>query len=196
MILCRGSQKGECIMFFNKKSRTERFMEGFGNFCDALAEAGNQYLEEKRRAEERARKERALREAGNLLASICEDIFTENRRRESYRGRKYFRTFSRIVDTNPKGIYKSIISDLVRDYVDSGDPEFLIEAAKRLNTFTCLGVTKSSKLERAFKDALSGSGNDWRIYSSLSDRFKLSINGRTITFYYDRSYQIYRIEAC
>lgn len=182
-------------MFFNKKSKTQKFFEGLENFCDAIAETGNQYLEEKRRAEERARKERALKEAGNLIASICEDIFTENRR-ESYRGRKYFRTFSRIVDTNPKGIYKSIISDLVRDYVDSGDPEFLIEAAKRLNTFTCLGVTKSSKLERAFRDSLSRSGNDWRIYSSLSDRFKISINSRTITFYYDRSYQIYKIEAC
>lgn len=182
---------------FNKKSRTEKFFEGLGNFCDAIAEAENQYLEEKRRVEERARKERALREAGNLLASICEDIFTENRRRENYRsGRKYFRTFSRIVDTNPKGIYKSIISDLIRDYVYSGDPEFLVEAAKRLNTFICLGVSKSSKLERAFIVALSDSGNDWRIYSSLSDRFKISINSRTITFYYDRSYQIYKIEAC
>ena len=92
-------------MFFNKKSKTQKFFEGLENFCDAIAETGNQYLEEKRRAEERARKERALKEAGNLIASICEDIFTENRR-ESYRGRKYFRTFSRIVDTNPKGIYK------------------------------------------------------------------------------------------
>ena len=186
-------------MFFNKKSRSEKFFEDVSNFCDAIVEAGNQYLEEKRRAEERARKERALKEAGNLLASICEDIFTENRRyrRESYRsGRKYFRTFSRIVNTNPKNVYKSLISDLIRDYVDSGDPEFLIESAERLNVFSCLGVTKSSKLERAFRDALSGSGNDWRIYSSLSDRFKISINSRTITFYYDRSYQIYRIEAC
>lgn len=183
-------------MFFNKKSKTQKFFEGLGNFCDAIAEAGNSYLEERRKLEERARKERALREAGNLVASICEDIFTENRRRESYRsGRKYFRTFSRIVNTNPKNVYKSLISDLIRDYVDSGDPEFLIEAAERLNVFSCLGVTKTSKLERAFSNALSGSGNNWRIYSSLSDRFKLSINGRTITFYYDRSYQIYKIEA-
>ena len=181
-------------MFFNKKSRSEKFFEGVSNFCDAIVEAGNQYLEEKRIEEERARKERALKEAGNLIASICEDIFTENRRYRS--GRKYFRTFSRIVNTNPKNVYKSLISDLIRDYVDSGDPEFLIEAAERLNVFSCLGVTKSSKLERAFRDALSGSGNDWRIFSSLSDRFKISINSRTITFYYDRSYQIYKIEAC
>lgn len=183
-------------MFFKKQTKTQKFFNGVENFCDAVIEAGNAYLEQKRREEERARKERALREAGNLLASICEDIFTENRRRESYRsGRKYFRTFSRIVNTNPKNVYKSIISDLIRDYVDSGDPEFLIEVAERLNVFSCLGVTKTSKLERAFSNALSGSGNNWRIYSSLSDRFKLSINGRTITFYYDRSYQIYKIEA-
>lgn len=183
-------------MFFKKQTKTQKFFNGVENFCDAVIESGNAYLEQKRREEERARKERALREAGNLLASICEDIFTENRRGSYGARRKYFRTFSRIVDTNPKGIYTIIISDLIRDYVYSGDPEFLIEAAKRLNTFICLGVTKSSKLERAFRDALSGSGNDWRIFSSLSDRFKISINSRTITFYYDRSYQIYKIEAC
>lgn len=183
-------------MFFNRKSKTEKFLNGLENFCDAITESANAYLEQKRKEEERARKERALREASELLASFCEDIFTENRRGRSYGdGRKYFRTFSRIVDTNPKGIYKSIITDLIRDYVYSGDPEFLIEAAKRLNTFSCLGITKSNKLERAFRDSLSGSDNSWRIYSSLSDRFKISINGRTITFYYDGSYKIYKIEA-
>ena len=194
MILCRGSQKGECIMFFNKKSRTERFMEGFGNFCDTLAEAGNQYLEQKRREEQKAREEYARRRTERAVRKFCESIFEESENRRACK----FKGFYRSVDTRPKGVYNSNIMTLVKDYVESGDPEFLVESSKRLNAFYG-GIAPSitaSKLENAFKCALCRSGYTWRVYSSLSSKFKVSIGNRMISFGMDADGRIYEVEAC
>lgn len=88
--------------------------------------------------------------------------------------------------------------DLVKDYVESGDPEFLVEASKRLNAFySGISVSfTSSKLESAFKYALRFSGYKWRVYSSLSSKFKVSIGNRMISFGMDRDGRIFEVEAC
>lgn len=181
-------------MFFNKKSKSERFFEGISNFCDAITEAGNQYLAERRREEEKARQQRERIRTERAISAFCESIFNEQEDRKLSK----FRGFYRRVETNPKGIYSGFIMDLVKDYVESGDPEFLVEASKRLNAFYA-GISTSftsSKLESAFKYALRFSGYKWRVYSSLSSKFKVSIGNRMISFGMDRDGRIFEVEAC
>jgi len=181
-------------MFFNKKSRSEKFFEGVSNFCDAITESANAYLEQKRKEEQKAREEYARRRTERAIKSFCESIIEENNNRKLSK----FRGFYRLVDTRPKGVYNSNIMILVKDYVESGDPEFLVEASKRLNTFYAgIGpATTSSKLDSAFRCALRFSGYEWRVYSSLSNKFKVSIGNRMISFGMDRDGRIFEIEAC
>lgn len=179
---------------FGKKSRSEKFFEGISNFCDAITEAGNQYLAERRREEEKARQQRERIRTERAIRSFCDSIFNEQEDRKLNK----FRGFYRLVDTRPKGVYNSNIMILVKDYVESGDPEFLVEASKRLNAFYAgIGpATTSSKLDSAFRCALRFSGYEWRVYSSLSSKFKVSIGNRMISFGMDRDGRIFEVEAC
>lgn len=156
-------------MFFNKKSKTEKFFDFLGECIDTYAQ------EQQRRREERARQE-ALASIQNL----CDEIFTPSYRKVSRSSIKLERGYIRIDPFGSRN-YSSTLN-ITEEYLACGKLEYLTELAKKVNYDCYTIVTVKDKLTRSFRLALTGKGYDWRIFSSLTDSLMIKINEKEIIF--------------